>query len=185
MGEHDQKLMAVLPYLLEVERQCQLALALADRMGACKEAFWPLADPLSVIGDFFDHAQRFLSSAAVVVKILYAKDDKGGAQRAQGLRVLLGLPDDSPLASWKIRNGFEHFDERIDAWVKEHAGATSYGPFGISRTGEPQSHRVLRHYDSASDVLHVWGEEARLHPIAEAIQDVSARVGDYLRERRQ
>jgi hypothetical protein len=74
MNQHDGDLMTVLPYVLEVDRQCQLAIAAADQMATCASAFWPIADPPSAVGDFFDHAQRFLSSAAAVSKILYARD---------------------------------------------------------------------------------------------------------------
>src|SRR5712692_10405021 len=132
MGQKDQNLVAVLPYLLEAERQCRLALAAADRMAACAEAFWPIVDPPSVVGDFFDHAQRLFASAAVIGKILYARDAKNRAdgarraERARNLRGLLGLADSSPLDSWSIRNAFEHIDERIDEWVKENPDARSY-----------------------------------------------------------
>src|SRR5258708_22077681 len=70
-----ENLMRVLPYLLEIERQCKLALAAAGHMNTCTEAFWPLADPPSAIGDF-DYAQRFVSSAAAISRILYAPKDQ-------------------------------------------------------------------------------------------------------------
>lgn len=184
MSDKDQNVIAVLPYLFEVERECQLALSAANRMAAHAEAFWPIANPPSVVGDFFDDAQRLFASAAVVGKILYVKNSgnatrsTGRADRARKLRDLLGLADSSLLASWDIRNALEHIDERIDEWVK--VNPDSYGSFGISRTGNPKLPNVPRQYDSQSDVIYVWGAEAELRPVVEAITDVSAHVHAYL-----
>ncbi len=170
-----ENLMRVLPYLLEIERQCKLALAAAGHMNTCTEAFWPLADPPSAIGDF-DYAQRFVSSAAAISRILYAPKD-----RARHLCDLLGLGGDSPLASRKVRDAFEHIDERIDNWLKKNPGSRSYSSYGISRTGtEVPGTAALRHYDTQSDVLRVWDAEVKLQPVIEAVRNVQARTDSYL-----
>ena len=106
--------MSTIPYVVEAERQCQLALAAAEQMFENAGWFWPIVDPPSVIGDFFDHAQRFWNSVAILGKISYARGTQRQVQRAERLRSVLGLPEASSLADWTVRNGFEHMDERID-----------------------------------------------------------------------
>lgn len=155
MSELDRDLMTVLPYALEVDRQCRLALAASDQMAASVEVFWPIATPQSAVGDFFDHAQRFFSSAAAIGKILYARGNPARETRARHLRSVFALADDSSLATWSTRNALEHVDERIDTWVRENPGALRYSPHGISRTGQIPPGRTMRHYDSESDRLRV------------------------------
>lgn len=174
-------LMSLLPYVLEIDRQCQLALAAADQMAVCAERFWPVADSPSVIGDFFDLAQHFSCSVGILDKILYARGKRPRMQRSEHLRSVLGLPGDSPLTNWAVRNDFEHIDERIDEWVKQNPGAISYSRGGISRTGEAPLEPVTRHYDSATDDLSVWGARVKLEPAVHAVRDLHGRILDFWR----
>lgn len=173
--------MCTIAFVVEAERQCQLALAAAEQMAENAGRFWPIADSPSVIGDFFDHAQRFWNSAGILGKIFYARGTPRQLQRAEQLRAALGLPDVSPLADWTVRNGLEHIDERIDAWAEQNPGAISYSRTGISRTGEAPPEPVMRHYDSMTDELSVWGKSVQLEPAVAAVRDIQERVRDSWR----
>jgi hypothetical protein len=172
------ELMAVWPYLAEVECQCELALAAADAMAASAARFWPIAESPSLIGDFFDYAQQFFCSAGIIAKVLYATNGHGRT-RARQLRFFLDLGDESPLADSSIRNSLEHVDERIDKWVQGNPLATSYSHYGISRTTDLPSELGLRHYDSDADTFRLGRAEVRLQPVIEAIRHVQARVIAY------
>lgn len=173
--------MTTIAYVVEAERQCQLALAAAEQMSENAGRFWPIADSPSVIGDFFDHAQRFWSSAGILGKIFYARGTPRQVQRAERLRGELGLPDTSPLADWSVRNGFEHIDERIDEWASQNPGAVSYSRSGISRTGGVPPEPVMRHYDSTTDELSVWGKSVRLEPAVRAVRELQGCVREFWR----
>lgn len=59
--------------------------------------------------------QNLLTAAANVSKALWGTDDKIEAARLP-LRESLAVADGSALNSRKLRNHFDHFDERLDEW---------------------------------------------------------------------
>ena len=59
--------------------------------------------------------QGVLTAAANLSKLLWGSGDKPGAQASRApLRSSVGVTNDSPLRSPKVRNHFEHIDERIE-----------------------------------------------------------------------
>jgi len=101
-------------YLLEVETQCDFALFAADQFMRSlqqldQDSFWPAV-------------QSFLVAAANVSKLLWPgrnrdpKKTQYAEARGRELRQFLDVTELSPLSSRKLRDHFEHFDERIDTW---------------------------------------------------------------------
>jgi hypothetical protein len=88
------------------------------------------------------------------------------AQTGRGdfLRDLFGVYDDSPLRSRALRNDFEHFDERLDAWTE---GASSVfadrniGPRDRVTLGD----EPLRHYDPDTDTVYFRDSALPLTPL--------------------
>jgi hypothetical protein len=68
----------------------------------------------------------FLSAAGNMSKLLWPsrRAEADAAARRTALRRDLQVEEDSPLASRVLRNHFEHFDERLDAWAKDWAGGS-------------------------------------------------------------
>jgi hypothetical protein len=174
------------PYLIELDRQCRLAVAAADRIRASVDGMWPADELLPVAGEFFDHVQRFVCSVGIIAKILYAQGsrhrDQLRVERSRWLRGLLGLDDISPIADARVRNTHEHIDERIDQWIEHHPGFTHYGHDGISRTGQAPPERLLRHYDLTSDTLFVWDGDLAVGPVLDAVGDLQDRLLTYRRQ---
>jgi hypothetical protein len=104
------------PYLVEVSRQCALA------MQAAVELFEALRQEGTHFAAWYS-AQAFLGATANVSKLLKPPPSRSpqvarGAQfRGKRLRELLGVKNDAPLLQRGVRNHFEHLDARIDAWL--------------------------------------------------------------------
>lgn len=132
---------------------------------------------------FWVHMGWALGASANASKALWgAGNNTKVAEAREELRRSLEVPDDSPLRVVKMRNNFEHIDERIDEW----AAISQTGHFldqnigslgGISLGGgPPPDHDVFRHFDPETGDLIFWGqrfnvpalanEVGRIHPIA-------------------
>jgi len=64
--------------------------------------------------------QSFLGHYGMVSKLLFAPSAKKAIskERAQELRAVLGIPDESKLNDRDARNSIEHLDERMDYWLE-------------------------------------------------------------------
>jgi hypothetical protein len=107
-------------------------------------------------------------------------------ERAAWLRGVVAVGDDSPLRSRSVRNGLEHFDERIDEWVHgqlESAGNFIYvdqyiGPPGGIVVGDRPA-EPLRHIDDSVRGLQVStaGKKIMLQPLFDETQRVARLAG--------
>lgn len=118
-------------FLSEVETQCRLALiARADAEAAIQQLLRGEHDASFDSLRIWYSIQAFLSACANVSKLLWPKltRSKGETdvhvrrrrERGEQLRRALDIVDDSPLSELKgkrLRNYFEHFDERLDDWA--------------------------------------------------------------------
>ena len=107
---------------------------------------------------------------------------KKEAERAE-LRESLQIADDSPVRDVLLRNDFEHFDERLEAWF---GGATrtvfvgrNIGPASMIRVeNDPESQERFQHFDPEAGTVTFWAhtvslrdvltEISRILPLAEA-----------------
>ena len=62
--------------------------------------------------------QSLLNAAANVSKAFWGSGGRQADDRYD-LRDSIGIPEDSPLREVRMRNNFEHLDERLDQWWKE------------------------------------------------------------------
>ncbi len=123
--------------------------------------------------------QGVLISASNASKLLWGtgRTDKEVEQRAEERRPLresVQVDDSSPLKSRRIRNSFEHFDERLMAWFGERGEKNPYlgrnisEPGGIVVGAEPTPDH-FGHFDPSTCVLTFWEESVELNPlVAEA-----------------
>ena len=155
-------------YLMEIEWQCETALS---AFGALPEP-----DPTRLGGidadDVYRAVQAGMAAAANVSKMLCSKKK---AARADHLRAVFGVGDDSPIASRTLRNHFEHFDERLDRWIDEHAEKRSI----VNRNVQPmnegiragvESGRVLHHYDPITRVAYFRGDKFPVDPVLDELR---------------
>jgi hypothetical protein len=126
--------------------------------------------------------QNVVVNAGNLAKVFWGIGN--AAERAQRyeerrpLRESLSVADDSPLRDVKVRNDYEHLDERIEKWWKESPNRnivnSMVGPRGaIIGLGENET---LRWFDPTTGDVIFWGNElnvpavvkeaARILPIA-------------------
>src|SRR6266849_8982602 len=93
-------------YLWEIEEQCRYALKA-----------WRLIQPphTDVDTEPWYSIQSFLVATANISKFLWPIPRR--ETRGKQLREFLSVQDDSPLKRRKVRDSFEHFDERLDSWI--------------------------------------------------------------------
>lgn len=76
------------------------------------------------------------------------------------LRAKLGVSDTSYLTARQVRNGFEHFDERIDEWYRASARRniveSLIGP--RAAISGVQDIEIARHFDPSISSVSVFGE---------------------------
>ncbi|MGD9719759.1 MAG: hypothetical protein AB7O59_00905 [Pirellulales bacterium] len=122
---------------------------------------------------FWKAVQSLLVFSGNVSKLFWPPDPKYKARGVQ-LRASLGVEDDNALNDRKLRNCFEHFDEHLEEWLKEHEGKglvdhcianrnvlTSIKPEIYRRLYEPETYSVI-----------FIGEQFPLRPIEEALWKV-------------
>ena len=136
--------------------------------------------PLKIIAD----CTVCLSSLAAIRRILYPNQSSANTKsRATSMLLLLGNPALSNVSAVRVRNSWEHFDQRLDEMLKERArtgGAVE--PLRVSARAQDNSSIVLRCFDPVSFSIRFLGETILLRPCIEEIIDLSERIQNgYLR----
>ena len=118
-----------------------------------------------------------LNAMANIGNILWPQQNrKGSKRRAELLRQHLGLGPDSVLALHEVRNGFAHFDERIDEWHatserRNFADRNIAGRTGIVGLDEGD---FARNYDPEGRTISVFGKRLDFQG---AVNDVTSLRG--------
>ena len=122
---------------------------------------------------FWRELQNFVVSTANVSKLLWGQAGKF-AKKRKVLRDSIRVKDSSPLRPTKMRNHFEHIDERLDKWWAEsdsrnHADR-SIGP--PSMIGGLKDIELFRGYDPATGTARFWGDTYNLKEIIEEVDRI-------------
>ena len=106
-------------FVIEIRQHCRNVEISDDLLGQA----------LQLSGHRSDHIWYaiggFLNSSANISKLFWSSGQ--GAKNAEAtrstLRTLFSIKDDSPLASRKLRDDFEHHDERLEEWFAAQNGS--------------------------------------------------------------
>jgi hypothetical protein len=156
----------------EIAFQAQFAAKAAERLPDCDEPF----DAFEVWGAI----QSILIAAANVSKLLWPAQSRSA--RGAALRALLGVDDSNPLSNRRLRNHFEHYDERIEDWMSTAPSATyidqKIGPAAL----DPQhlSQLIHRHYDPCTKVLVFRTESVSLASALEALELIRQKCRSFV-----
>lgn len=147
-------------FLIEIDHQCDYAIYAAKGM---QEAI-----DNHEIKTFWFYTQALLNSSANISKLLWGTSEEYYEKRKE-FRKSLGIRNSSPLKSRKIRNAFEHFDEKLDVWASstEKFVDSNIGPTHMYGGIEPTDH--LRFFDTEEISISFKGDKFKVHPIMEAI----------------
>ncbi len=183
-------------YLTEIHHQVEAAsLAITELNGSLARS------GAGTVPRAFASAQALLGAAAMLSKLLWPTPGgvdspgrllspgaaEGGARaraRARGRelrRVLDNLKAPSPLETRRVRNAFEHFDERLDKYLYDSRGGQrlvvdrNIGPANMVMTpsGPP---RYLRHINPVEGSISVLDDSVAVQPLVDAIADVGKRA---------
>lgn len=203
--------LAVRLFVMELHQQCKVARKAWGEITEANEALRRNKDAFDLL---FEGTQGLLGTAANISKILWpnpAQTRPGGAPlapaeeeakkrtitRGKELRKVLSPGKNSPLQVNKVRNAFEHFDERLDTFIYERAMADAAGePYATSVqdfsvfdgpatlpingvTGRPIPH--MRMFDSSAGVVHVFDASADVRQYMDAIEDLHVKCDEWLK----
>jgi hypothetical protein len=152
---------------------CRFALIAArDVQSGLQESDHEEADQIVWYG-----AQNFIIAAGNLSKILWgterdANETEERRARRKPLRDTLHVEDDSPLRRIKLRNDYEHFDERLEQWWNETAEPrypdAEIGP--RNWISEPADVDILRQLDPTSGDVIFWGNELNIPSVLDEIR---------------
>jgi len=157
------------PGLLEVFQeqlllQCEYTMYAAADMNAAidrqdvKRAFYAI--------------QCLLTAAANASKALWGIKDTPPEQR-KPLRDSIGVDDSSPLKSVRMRNHYEHFDEKIEAWWTTSRTRSRIDRNIMPRTalgGRLDDGDMFRNYDPITKELWFWTERFNVQDLVDEVQ---------------
>lgn len=177
-GDMDDHLLAI--FQGELETQCQFVMMGAVHVNANLER-------RDSTGVWFG-LQAVLISASNASKLLWgAGRNKEEARRLhearRRLRESVNVDDSSPLNNRRVRNSFEHFDERIDSWFTESKhrnyigrtiGDAGGNTFVFSDPTAAEEHVLFGHFDPSTTIVSFWDRSTALQPIVAEIEQILA-----------
>jgi hypothetical protein len=151
----------------QIELQCRAVLKAANDLDTALAVN-------DVIGSFCA-IQSLLSAAANISKALWGdrKTKKALAAR-KPLRDSLHIDNNSPLYPLKMRNNYDHFDERLDEWWKK---SKNHNVVDVSVIPKDlilgfDDIDCFRLYNQQNKELTFWGQRFNLGEIIEAVQQL-------------
>lgn len=136
------------------------------------------------VADIWDAVELTLARATRVANFLFSSKKAGAANRAASLRSALGIEGDRLSELRRVRNHFEHLDERMDAWWKSdptHSIADSNIGSGTSLVG---GMTLARHYDPQIHEVSAFGDSIYLEKVTLEIVEVLQAIERWERNRK-
>ena len=126
--------------------------------------------------------QEVLGHTAAISKYFWpARKGALYAQRGQQLRTVYGIDDTSPLQNREVRNAIEHFDERLDKFMKSFPTGTIYPSYIGSRAkAEADSICCFRAYFIDNQVFRILDTEIHMPPILKEIGRIQELLGKQI-----
>ena len=171
--------------LCEVDLNCKIILRNIEKLKLSAKHWIDLskgiddggkAPPIDIVTDCF----ACLTAAASIARLLYLGDRKGKKaariqQRCNLLMHELGSPSISALNSIRVRNSWEHLDERLDDLLATQT-CRSHSEIHVSPNPPDQGTFVSRHFDPNTLEIKFAGDVFSLGPVAEEALLLSERV---------
>jgi len=128
---------------------------------------------------FWYSLQAFLIAVGNISKLLWPSPPRRGTRRiisdrGEKLRESLDVPEGSYLESRRLRNHFEHFDERLETWAYM-ATAHSMVDWNLLNSdllSEDTSNNVFRNYDPERKIVFFQQDRYELQPILDEVEEL-------------
>lgn len=152
----------------EVQKQADFALMAVEGIDSSFEK----ADEIKNINhNLWFNMQMFLVSAANVSKLIWGTNYTDSMTLVKDL---LEIKNDSALKSRRLRNHFEHYDERLINWDEssKHKNIVldNIGPSNMIKGIDKKD--IFRHYDNTKGVVTFRGETFNLVPIVKELKRI-------------
>ncbi|SRR5258708_7286935 len=153
-------------FQIPISEQVDVEVAIED----AREDAWASVSPTT---DIWFAIQNLLVAAGNLSKLLWGASPSRAAAR-EGLRQSVGVADDSPLRDRRLRNYFEHFDEKSEDWFtkseqKNYVGR-NIGP--ASMIQGPNRAERFHHYDPSTGLATFWDDSVSLPQLGAEIQRI-------------
>jgi hypothetical protein len=132
---------------------------------------YQMAEANAAITDIFLHLHHFVIHATNIDKILDAKPD---TERSKILSDHVDLSAVNLKPFRRLRNHLEHFDERLDQWVREFDGNAFFDMNIVTGTKGFPKRAFLRALDG--DTFRFYGEEYNMTELYVSILEIERRL---------
>lgn len=165
-------------FLEELSHRCELCFAAVSDLNAAVASKGGR--------DLFRPATEFICQAAMISKILWPPGNRDrkvrdrAIRRGEALRAALEIEGDHPIKDRTLRDHFEHYDERLDAWAEESRNKNivrkMVGPRSAVGGDAIGDGDIIEHYDPATKKLAFRGEHFDMQVLADTVQDIYKRT---------
>lgn len=128
--------------------------------------------------ELLDCLQNFINHSGAVARYFFPSYKKDiHLKRADHLRRVFEVNDNSPLHDKQLRNAIEHFDERLDYYLEEGIAGQIFPSLILNKPEETEiPHHIFRAYYLNDGIYQVLGERHHIQPIL----DEMIRIHDML-----
>jgi hypothetical protein len=121
--------------------------------------------------------QSILSAAANLSKLLWgSRDDPDAEARRADLRVAAGVSDESVLRSPKVRNQFEHIDQKIEKWFNTSGGkgyvSRNIGQYGDIHIESDEDASRFGRWDPETGIVTFWTHSVSIPEIVTEVERI-------------
>lgn len=176
-------------FLSEIAHQCGFAIiAEADLLQAYQNIVnddFPRKNFPNQMSRFWYSAQALLVTVANISKLLWPYDKSDCRTREDGeeLRKYLEVDDSSPLKSKRMRNLFEHYDERIAKLPENGSGYIDSSILRVSDSNLIKNAIYLRNFNPTNLTITFQDEVFELEPVMDAVKILNGKLDNKKRRR--
>ena len=157
-------------FLAELVRQASWTMHAAKGVDNARRGHRPADEIFRCLEALLYHASR-------ISLILWPVKGRGDQARGHHLRQLLGVGENNPLEDRKARNHVQHFDERLDKWVRETGGKIyidqNVGPYPPIKGA---NEKEIRRYDPITQEFIFRSEKYEIGALVKAVADLHGRA---------
>ncbi|MDG7000994.1 MAG: hypothetical protein JRN15_18015 [Nitrososphaerota archaeon] len=172
-------------FMIELREQCALCVTALSELEVLVKRPPPDDDEGRRLWNrrIWIRVHALLSASSNVTHILWPKPigikndrlGKTSIQRGKRLRKFIGIQETNPLVVRKVRNSFEHIDERLDEWLPTTSediplgwAVSAYDP----ENEPPEGKSAFRYINVNSMDLRISGETCNLDEVVRWVQSI-------------
>ena len=168
-------------FLSELSTQCRLFKRSYEHLKIASEHWVSLArgiddgnkaTPLDIVAE----CTICLSVMSAIGRILCSESSPIAKKRSETLRGLLGDPCITHLTSKKVRNSWEHHDERMDRLLKGLSVGDSLSEIHVMAKPPRETCFVLKRFDPVGLSIHFLKDTIELNPCLDEIDNLLVRL---------